>query len=84
MNIHSTLSSLTTFCSVPYDKNKPMPKLCKDCKHFLAPKDYTKYEYGQCAKFGNINLVDGKIEYQYAMMVRKFKCKDELFEPRLG
>ena len=46
---------------------KPV-KICKDCKFYMADKS-------ECKLFGDINLVDGKINYDYAFSVRLFENK---------
>ena len=44
-------------------------KLCKDCKYFIAHKK-------ECALFGDIDLVNGKHDYNYAKTARnnEHKC----------
>lgn len=47
-------------------------KICKDCKYFIANKI-------ECGKFGDTDLVTGKISYNYARSVRmdENKCGEE-------
>lgn len=47
-------------------------KLCINCRHFIADKM-------ECATFGDIDLVSGKIDYKYASSCRydKDRCGEE-------
>lgn len=47
-------------------------KICKDCKYFIANKN-------ECGKFGDTDLVTGKISYEYAQRARNDinKCGEE-------
>lgn len=57
-------------------KNYKDYKLCKNCKHFL-PTTFggnldIENNFGKCDLYGKINLVTGKIEHEYAEIVRKY------------
>lgn len=54
-------------------------KICKDCKHFKKGL-FSSVEFGACSKFGQQNLVDGTITYQYASIAREYDCKGDYFE----
>jgi hypothetical protein len=55
----------------------PTKKICRDCRHFIG-NDI------ECRKFGETNLVTGKITYEYARSAREDnkKCGEDavLFE----
>jgi len=52
-------------------------KICKDCRHFIGDKT-------ECGKFGDTNIITGKITYNSAQSVREDekKCGEDaiLFE----
>ena len=51
------------------ESNRILPrKLCKDCKYFIARKK-------ECALFGDIDLVSGKHDYNYAKTSRNNEDK---------
>jgi hypothetical protein len=51
------------------ESNRILPrKLCKDCKHYIAHKK-------ECALFGDIDLVNGNHDYNYAKTARNDKDK---------
>lgn len=56
-------------------------KICKDCKHFKRGF-FSSVEFAACSKFGQQNLVDGKITYQYASIAREYDCKGDYFEEK--
>lgn len=47
-------------------------KLCRDCKYFIAHKS-------ECALFGDTDLVNGSIDYEYASLARIYdkKCGED-------
>ena len=47
-------------------------KICKNCKHFIG-------DYIECRKFGDTNIITGKITYKSARSVRddKEKCGED-------
>lgn len=55
----------------------PTKKICKDCRHFIGNNL-------ECGKFGDTNIITGKITYDSARSVRedKEKCGEDavLFE----
>lgn len=57
-------------------------KLCKDCKYYvlpLPPHEKNK-KLGKCALFGNVNLIDGEVEYKFVSDVRPALCSGKYFE----
>ena len=75
------------FVSVVYHSFSPVSeihtknvKLCKDCKHFFTPPHQKNLKFGKCRLFGDINLIDGDIEYKYAGGVRSTECKGKYYE----
>ena len=55
------------------ESNRIVPKkLCKDCKHYIAHKK-------ECALFGDLDLVNGKHNYNYAKYARnnEDKCGED-------
>lgn len=64
-----------------------MPNLCRNCKHFIPNKEFHRntpqyIEYGRCGYYQKVNLVSGKIEYDYASVVREYKCNETYFEQK--
>lgn len=52
---------------------------CKDCKFFVHhPKYDTKY--GNCKKFGYVDLVTGEKTYLFASTAREQDCKGKYFQ----
>jgi hypothetical protein len=55
----------------------PTKKICKDCRHFIGDNI-------ECGKFGDTNLITGKVTYKSARSVREDekRCGEEaiLFE----
>jgi len=56
--------------------------ICCNCVHFLEHKTYYPYdpppdskEYGKCKLFGQIDLITGDIEYDYAKKCRSDNTK---------
>jgi len=43
-------------------------KICKDCKHFIGDNI-------ECRKFGDTNIITGKVTYKSARSVREDKNK---------
>lgn len=77
------MPSITTICSAQHrigPTSSPL-KPCKDCKHFLPPSTSTSsnLKYGRCHLFGQQDLVDGSIEYDYASIARQHHCKGNYF-----
>jgi hypothetical protein len=48
--------------------------VCIQCKHFENPF-LQDPKFGKCLKFGKKDLLTGKIEYDYADLVRKYNDK---------
>lgn len=69
-------------CSITYDPKTPMPKICKDCKHFIPPKSGTVLKMGSCSRLGELCLIDGNIEYKNVGYVREHFCKEKWFEEK--
>jgi hypothetical protein len=55
--------ALKSFVVFRPGKNINTVKLCKKCKHFIPNKD-------RCQLFGNMDLVTGDMEYNYASSER--------------
>lgn len=54
--------------------------ICKDCKHFIPPKNVNDIKNGFCGKVGYINVLDGSIVYENLELARQYHCKGEMFE----
>lgn len=69
--------------SVPYSPGSGVAHpLCKDCKFFQTPAEKgVQLRYGLCTKYGEMNLVDGIVDYDFAIHARPHKCKGTDFEP---
>ena len=71
------ISLFTTLFSKVTPTSIPTKKICKDCRYFIGNSI-------ECRKFGDTNIVTGKITYESALQVRKDekKCGPEaiLFE----
>lgn len=58
------------------EMSKNVEKLCVNCKYFIRHwPDYpdepiNHSDYGKCKLFGEMSLITGKIEYDYAKIVR--------------
>ena len=66
------LFSISQTSSKIFIKNIQIPE-CKNCIHYL-PHDFTTGElspYNKCSKFGEKNILNGKIEYDIAKDCRK-------------
>ena len=66
------VNSITSTKILNFDK-----PLCKNCIHFIPYKGY-EYDnnFGKCKFFGNNDIINGEIEYDYADLCRsnEFKC----------
>lgn len=61
---------------------QPMPKLCKDCKYFKpypSSSSQMRYSLGQCTYEHRIDLVSGKITYEFASVAREYSCKEQFY-----
>lgn len=69
---------------IKYIEGELKPNICKDCKYFQPDNFYfltqNRYEFGKCKKSMDLNLVSGKINYNYASITREYKCKGEWFK----
>ncbi len=54
-------------------------KICKNCKYFRK-SFFSSVEYGDCLRFGEQNLVDSTITYNFARFAREYHCKGDYFE----
>jgi hypothetical protein len=63
---------LTTFFSKVRPSLTPTKKICRDCRYFIANNL-------ECGKFGDTNLVTGKVTYPYARSIREDvkKCGED-------
>jgi len=50
-------------------------KFCKNCKHFIPPKDNSLIENGNCALYTDVNLVSGEKHFRKASSVRVFNSE---------
>ena len=56
-------------------RNKELP-ICSTCAHFIAPTHNYPYDPipsdadGRCKKFGEVNMISGAIEYDFASECR--------------
>lgn len=57
-------------------RNQKLP-ICSNCIHFIEHKNNYPYEplpsdslYGKCNQFGEVNIVTGIVEYDFANMCR--------------
>jgi hypothetical protein len=65
---------------VPVNKLKTPPKLCKDCRHYVAPPaEITDARFGKCAYFAKMCLIDGSLEYPFVGTIRETTCKDSQY-----
>ena len=53
----------STLCSNNLSSLLTTKKICKDCKHFIGDNI-------ECRKFGDVNLVTGKVTYPKAEYIR--------------
>jgi len=59
-------------------RNKHLP-ICVNCVHFIEDKSNYPYDplpnnkYGRCKKFGEINIISGVVEYDFAE-----KCRNDI------
>lgn len=61
-------------CSQIKNHDKP---ICATCKHFQPSWHFTKdlaVEFGKCRYYGEMNILDGKINYTYASIIRNNHC----------
>lgn len=59
-------------CTTPFEiKNHGLP-VCSECKHFEPAGLWGKssVKYGKCKLFGEKNVLDGTIHYEYASIAR--------------
>jgi hypothetical protein len=54
---------LSTFFSKVHPSLMPTKKICRDCRYFIG-------DTLECGKFGDTNLVTGKVTYPYASVIR--------------
>jgi len=66
------LSLFATLIARTHTSLIPTKRICKDCRYFIA-NDL------QCRKFGDTDIVTGKVTYEYARLVRinEKKCGDK-------
>ena len=71
LNIILLISALNGYQII--NINKPE---CKKCIYFEPSNSFSlqsRIEYGTCRYYGEKNLLDGKIKYDYASIARKYK-----------
>jgi hypothetical protein len=61
---------------MPFIRNKKLP-ICSECLHFIEHTNNYPYDpvpsneqHGRCKKFGEVNMITGKIEYDLASHCR--------------
>ena len=61
----------TTLIAMTHASLIPTKRICKDCKHFIG-NDL------ECRKFGDTDIITGKVTYEYARSMRRDekKCGD--------
>lgn len=59
----------------------PQIKLCKNCKHFKTDF-WAGTKFGKCKLYGNQDLIDGSIIYDYVNIARPYKCQGNYYEDR--
>jgi hypothetical protein len=57
-------------------RNKKLP-ICINCLHFIEHKNNYPYDpnpsdhlYGKCKQFGEVNIITGIFQYEYARLCR--------------
>jgi len=66
---------LNYFLNSIFIRNKNLP-LCIHCVHFIEHKNNYPYDslpsdtYGKCKKFGEVDIVTGIIQYDFAKLCR--------------
>jgi hypothetical protein len=71
LNIYAFTTLFSTGCK----SLTPTKRICKDCRHFIGDNI-------ECRKFGDTNIITGKVTYESAHYVRKDekKCgKDAIY-----
>lgn len=61
---------------------QPTPNLCKDCKYFKpysSTNHSMRYSLGKCTYEHQIDLVSGRITYEYASIAREYRCKEQFY-----
>lgn len=48
--------------------------ICKNCKYFNYDTIYNDYQFAKCSKFGNKNLISGKLTYEDINKARMIYC----------
>lgn len=72
-NTFQSLSSITN--------NSPLKhKNCKNCKHFH--NNMLGAQYGKCIRFEKLDVIDWKLKYSYAHIVKKYQCKGGYFQEK--
>lgn len=75
---YSLLLKNTCFTVKQIIRNTDLP-VCSNCSHFIQHENNYPYDavpsdklYGRCKKFGEINIITGSIEYDFAK-----NCRDD-------
>ena len=83
-NINFFLINRTLFTGISFIRNKDLP-ICSNCVYFIEHTNNYPYDpipsdeqYGKCKKFGEVNLITGRIKYDLATDCRLNikKCGD--------
>ena len=81
IEVHFLFIFTVSSCKLPIIRNTKYP-ICSNCIHFIEHKTYYPYEdvpddenYGKCKKFGEVSLIVGTINYDYARNCRNDDTK---------
>lgn len=69
---------------LPFDPAKPLPQklqLCANCVHFIPPNPPVM-KLAKCRKYGEVDLVDGKVTFSAVAVVREGYCKGQYYVGR--
>jgi hypothetical protein len=71
-NVYSLLLIKKFSTETPFIRNKKLP-ICSECVHFIEHTNNYPYDpitsnerYGKCKKFGEVNMITGIIENDFA------------------
>ena len=71
-NVYSLLLIKKFSTEMPFIRNKKLP-ICSECLHFIEHTNNYPYDpitsneqYGRCKKFGEVNMITGVIDNDFA------------------
>jgi len=77
--IYFLIIKIALFNKLPFIRNSEFP-VCANCLHFIEHTNNYPYDpipdnklYGRCKKFGEVDLITGLIEYDFAK-----NCRDNV------